>query len=413
MSACWVCMMGSQANNQAMRILFIAPYVPSRIRVRPFQLIRELSKRHNVHVLALGEVGRAKVHAAEELPGMVDDLIVTPHSKLRGFAQSLLALPTRSPMCTAFCWSPAMKQTVRDAVQGASFDVVHIEHLRAAHFGAACGNLPIVFDSVDCLTGLFGQMAHSKRNPIGKLVMREETWKLRRYEPRTLARFDRVVITSDTERDELMAMDPRLRVDVLPNGVDADYFAPQSAATNPHRIVFSGKMGYHPNAQAALWFAENVFVHLRRAYPDAEFVIVGSDPPAEVRKLGERPGVTVTGYVEDIRPHLGGSSVAVVPMQVAVGIQNKVLEAMAMGLPLVATPIATRALPRGCPGVVEATSAEEVVREVSRLLDDPALARHMGRDGREEVVRNFSWQASVDRLELIYEEAIRNRGRMI
>ena len=406
-----------------MRILFIAPYVPSRIRVRPFQLIRELSKRHQVHVLALGEVRRGEVQGAEELPGMVEDLIVTPHSKLRGLAQSLSALPTPIPMCAAFCWSPEMRRTITDAVRGTSFDVVHIEHLRAAHFAAACGDLPIVFDSVDCLTGLFGQMARSKKNPIGKLVMAEEAWKLRRYEPRTLARFDRVIITSDTERDELTALNPALRIDVLPNGVDTEYFAPRPARRSdttgsqgggkaPHRIVFSGKMGYHPNAQAALWFAENVFVALRRTYADAEFIVVGSDPPAEVEKLGEQPGITVTGYVDDIRPHLEGSSVAVVPMQVAVGIQNKVLEAMAMGLPVVATPIATRALPEGCPGVVEAASAEDMIAEVSRLLENADLAEQIGRAGREEVLRNFSWRSSVERLELIYEEAIRDHGRV-
>jgi len=352
------------------------------------------------------------VQGAEELPGMVDDLIVTPHSKLRGLAQSLLALPTPNPMCAAFCWSSAMKRMVADAVRGTRFDVVHIEHLRAAHFATACGDLPTVFDSVDCLTGLFGQMAHSKKNPIGKLVMLEETWKLRQYEPRMLAGFDRVIITSDTERDELTALDPALKIDVLPNGVDTDYFAPRGGTKFPHRIVFSGKMSYHPNAQAALWFAENVFPDLRRTHTDAEFVIVGSDPPAEVKKLGETPGITVTGYVDDIRPHLDGSSVAVVPMQVAVGIQNKVLEAMAMGLPVVATPISMRALHEGCPGVVEAASKEDMLGEVSRMLDNAAIAEQIGRDGREEVLRNSSWQSSVERLELIYKEAIRDHGRM-
>lgn len=395
-----------------MRILFITPYVPSRIRVRPFQIIRELSKRHKVHVVALGEVGVGKARGAEELPGMTEDLIVIPHSKLRGLLQSLLALPTPSPMCSAFCWSAAMKRTVADVVGGASFDVVHIEHLRAAHFGAACGGLPIVFDSVDCLTGLFGQMARTKKNPVSKLVMAEEAWKLRRYEPRMLARFDRVVITSDTEREEIANLDQNLPIEVVPNGVDTDYFSPQEVERAPHRIVFSGKMGYSPNAQAALWFAQNVFCVIRDKYPDAEFMIVGSDPPAEVNKLGSQPGIMVTGYVDDIRPHLASSAVAVVPMQVAVGMQNKLLEAMAMGLPVVATPIATRSLRQRCPGVAVAESAEEMIAEVSRLLDDPNRADQIGREGRDEVLRNFSWRSSVEKLELAYQGAIRDYGRV-
>jgi sugar transferase (PEP-CTERM/EpsH1 system associated) len=394
-----------------MKILFIAPYVPSRIRIRPFQLTKELSKRHSVHVLALSEVGSAKGRGSEELADIAEQFRVVPHSKLRGLSQSLLALPTPNPMCAAYCWSPAMRRAIAEELSSTKFDIVHIEHLRAAHFAKSCGGLPVVFDSVDCLTGLFGQMYRSKKNPLGKLVMLEETLKLRRYEPRTLARFQRVIITSESERDELMSLDPTLRIDVLPNGVDTDYFAPMGLPKAGNRIVFTGKMGYHPNAQAAIWFAENVFPAVRSKHPDAQFVIVGSDPPAEVVKLREQPGITVTGYVDDIRPHIDSASVAVVPMRIAVGVQNKVLEAMAMGLPVVATPIATRALSADCPGVIEAAGAEDMIAEVSKLLDNPDLARRTGEQGRQEVIRNFSWDSNVGKLELIYEEAVRDFTR--
>lgn len=389
-----------------MKILFIAPYVPSRIRVRPFQIIKELALRHEVYVLALGEGDNTETQCVQELSRMVNDFRIVPHPNIKGYAQALASLPTPVPMCAAFCKSSHMKQAVQYAMQGVKFDLVHIEHLRAAHFASSCGNLPVVFDAVDCLTGLFGQMARAKRNPIGKFVMMEEAWKLRRYEPRMLARFDRTVLTSESERDELTSMNPNLRIDVLPNGVDTDYFAPKNEVKIPHRIVFSGKMGFHPNAQAALWFAHNVFKSIREKYADAEFVIVGSDPPADVKQLAEIPGITVTGYVEDIRPYLALSCVAVVPMQVAVGIQNKVLEAMAMGIAVVATPIATRAFGRNCPGIIEAPDAEKTIKEVSRLFCDPESAAKIGEAGRKEVVSNFSWHSNVQTLEMIYNEAI-------
>lgn len=389
-----------------MNILFVAPYVPSRIRVRPFHIIKELSKRHKVYVLALGEIGGAKTQGAEELLDIVEDLRVIPHSKLRGLRQSLFALPFSSPMCTAFCWSPAMKNAVRDAITGARFDVVHIEHLRAAHFASSCGSLPVVFDSVDCLSGLFTQMSRSRKNLLAKLVMFEEAWKLRRYEPRMLTQFNHIAITSESERDELISMNPALNIDVIPNGVDIDYFTPLGNDRSPRQVVFSGKMSYHPNAQAALWFARNVFPILRNRHSDAEFIIVGSDPPTEVRKLDEIPGITVTGYVQDIRPYLDRAYAAVVPMQVAVGIQNKVLEAMAMGLPVVATPIATRAFSENCPGIIEAESVEDTAKEVVKLFEHPDLAAEIGRSGREAVIRNFSWQSSVDKFESIYRKVI-------
>ena len=272
---------------------------------------------------------------------------------------------------------------------GERFDLIHVEHLRAAHFAPRRTEIPMVFDAVDCLTGLFSQMARSKRNPIARAVMSLEAFKLRRYEPRMLRRFDRIVITSDSERQTLIDLDPRLNIETVPNGVDTDYFAPGGAAKVPRRIVFSGKMSYSPNAQAAAWFAQNAFPAIRSRWPDAEFVIVGSNPPASIRALAETPGITVTGYVDDLRPHLESAVVAVAPMQAAVGIQNKVLEAMAMGLPVVASPLATRAIGTDTPGIVEASTAEAVIEAVSRLFEDADTAARTGREGREAVEKHF------------------------
>ncbi|MCL5103634.1 MAG: glycosyltransferase [Armatimonadetes bacterium] len=387
-----------------MRILFIAPYVPSRIRVRPFQFIKGLAERHKVHVIALGGADKADAGGVEEIARVVEDLHIVPHPSLRGYCQSLLALPTPSPMCTAFCWSRAMKQAVADAIRGARFDVIHVEHLRAAHFPPVNTSLPMVFDSVDCLTGLFRQMAKSRKSPLARMLMAEEAWKLRRYEPRALSRFDRNIVTSESEREELLSLDGTLPIQVVPNGVDTDYFQPMDTDRHPRRVVFSGKMSYRPNAQAAMWFAEDVFPHLRKKWSDAEFVIVGSGPPPEIRKLGERPGITVTGYVDDIRPHLASSSVAVVPMRIAVGIQNKVLEAMAMGIPVVTCGPAARAFGADCPGIVVADSAEDTLQRVSELIVNAGAAREMGANGRAAVEERFSWQRSVAELEALYEE---------
>jgi len=393
-----------------MRILFITPYVPSRIRVRPFQFIRELAKRHNVHVIALGDAEAARTGGPAELTRVVEDLQIVPHSRYRGLLQALAALPNRTPMCAAYCRSRLMSRAVSDAVLGAGFDVAHVEHIRAAHF--APSGLPVVFDAVDCLTGLFRQMARARKNPLAKMVMAEEAWKLRGYEPSVIRHFSRTVITSESERDELLALDPMLRADVVPNGVDATHFAPTGLQKHPHRVVFSGKMSYFPNAQAALWFAVQVFPDIRRRWPDAEFVIVGSDPSPEVARLPETsPGVTVTGYVDDTRPCLESAAVAVAPMQVAVGIQNKVLEAMAMGLPVVVSPPAARPFGGDCPGILKAGTPAEMLSQVTRLFENQQAAVAIGIEGRAEVVRRFSWEAATTALEHIYAEAIGHSER--
>lgn len=394
-----------------MNILFIAPYVPSRIRVRPFYFICELARRHSVHVIALGETGGKEVEGVQEIARAAASLRIVPHSRTRGYLRSLAALPTVVPMCTAFCRSPEMSTAISDACRETDFDVAHVEHLRAAHFASACHGLPVVFDAVDCLAGLFRQMSETRKNPLARVLMREEYLKLRRYEPAMLRRFDRVVVTSDSEREAILSMNRELPIETLPNGVDTDYFAPGPEAKLPHRVVFSGKMSYSPNAQAATWFAREVFPSLRNKWDDAEFVIAGSGPPPSVRALGGQPGITVTGYVDDIRPFMSSASVAVVPMRTAVGIQNKALEALAAGLPVVASPLATRAFGGDMPGVVEAGSREGFAESVAELMASPEVAEQMGRDGRAAVMERFSWQSSVDRLERIYEAAIAGRKR--
>jgi len=394
-----------------MKLLFITPYVPSRIRVRPFQIIKELAKRHKVHVLALGESDKTRTQGVEEIMSVVEDLCVIPHSRLRGLAQALVSLPLPVPLSAAYCWSRPMRRAVAWELDGGGFDLIHVEHLRAAHFVPRRAGAPMVFDAVDCLTGLFRQMARAKKSLPVRAVMNLEAWKLCRYEPRTLRRFDRIVITSDSERDALLELDPKLGVDTVPNGVDTGYFAPRGIPRVPRRIIFSGKMSYSPNAQAATWFAREAFPRLRAKWDDAQFVIAGSNPPQGVRALAEVPGITVTGYLDDLRPEMEAASVAVAPMQSAVGIQNKVLEAMAMAMPVVAGSLATRAIGPGTPGVVEAETAQEVADAVGRLFENPDSAADLGRKGREFVERFFSWQAAVGKLEGIYEELTSGRQR--
>jgi len=377
--------------------------------VRPFQIIKELAKRHKVHVLALGESDKTRTEGVEEIVSAVEDLCVIPHSRLRGLAQAVVSLPLAVPISAAYCWSRPMSRAVAWELDGERFDLIHVEHLRAAHFAPRRPGVPMVFDAVDCLTGLFRQMARAKKSLPARAVMTLEAWKLCFYEPRALRRFDRIAITSDSERDALLELDPRLRVDTVPNGVDTEYFAPNGVPRVPGRIIFSGKMSYSPNAQAATWFAREVFPRIRSRWVDAQFVVAGSNPPQAVRALAEVPGITVTGYLDDMRPEMEVASVAVAPMQSAVGIQNKVLEAMAMALPVVAGPLATRAIGRDTPGVVEAETPEQVADAVGRLFENPDSAIELGREGRAFVERSFSWQAAGDKLEGIYEELTSRR----
>lgn len=339
------------------RILYILPYVPSPIRVRPYQIIRHLSRMgHRVTVAALDD-GSAGPETLRELQTVCEAVHIVPHPKAAAVASCLAALPTPTPLWAAYCKSPNLMHLLRDLTQSHRYDVAHVEHLRAAHFVRALPReLPTVFDAVDCITALRRQMAVQTGGRAANRLLSWAEWaKLRRYEPRAYRVYGRIAVTSWHDADALQALASNLPpIDVVPNGVDLDYFHANTGTdtgkeTNffSDTLVFSGKMNYHANDDAARFLLDDVLPRLRQIRPGVRVVVAGSRPTqalqaaaARARSNGE---VIVTGYVDDLRPHLWGAWAAVCPMRVGVGIQNKVLEALAVGRPVVCTPLAARA----------------------------------------------------------------------
>ncbi len=402
-----------------MRILFIAPYVPSLIRVRPYQWIKSLTALgHAVTVVALGMDGTERDEEARTaLLGVCEAVHVVAHSKPQAALQCALALPTPTPLWAAYCHSPALERVLRRLLRTQAFDVAHVEHLRAAHFARVLkARLPLVFDAVDCLADLQQQMRRAPgRSLPARLVSWEEQLKLRRYEPRAAAWFHRTLITSTHDADALQSLARAVRVSpfisVVPNGVDLDYFQfPPGAVRTPRSVVFSGKMSYAANHDAALYFAREIWPHVRAACPDATLTLAGSGPRADLRALGTSPagGIHVTGHVPDLRPFLARASVAVCPLRIGVGIQNKALEAMAMGLPVVATPLAARALPPDAPGRLlrTAQTPAQFAQAVVDLLGRPDDARQMGQAARRYVETHHNWHILAARVSAIYGDAI-------
>jgi glycosyltransferase involved in cell wall biosynthesis len=190
-------------------------------------------------------------------------------------------------------------------------------------------------------------------------------------------------------------------VHVIPNGVDTVYFSPEVVPlerTAP-TVIFTGDMSYFPNQEAVAYFARNVLPLIRVSNPDVRFLIVGRNPSQEVLRLRRIDGVTVTGFVPDVRTYLAKAHVAVAPFTIAAGIQNKILEAMAYGLPVVATSRAAQGLSSVVADMVDTgDSAEEMASKIERLLRDSGLARRKGAEGRHRVAGEYRWDYSLNRL---------------
>jgi glycosyltransferase involved in cell wall biosynthesis len=272
---------------------------------------------------------------------------------------------------------------------------------------------------VDCISLLFEQAAQSGAQLRSRLMTAVDLARTRRYEAHLLTQYHQAVVTSQRDKDALEGLARRYLpaqaqpapVTVVTNGVDLEYFHipeiqhPTSNIQHP-TVVFTGKMSYHANIAAALYFAREVLPRIWARDPSVRFQIVGKDPPETVRQLATDGRIQVTGTVDDLRPYLARATVAVCPALYAVGIQNKVLEAMAMGTPVVSTPAGCAALTvGGSQEVLVAEGEEELAAAVLQVLSDPTLARRLSAAGRQYVEAHHSWEAAARRLVGVYEQA--------
>ena len=411
-----------------LRVLFISPYLPSLIRVRPYNLIKALAGRgHQITLLALvppneDTNGLASLHA------WCSDIQTVPLPRWRTLWNALRALPSRTPLQAAYSRSPEMSTLIRRIQAQEHFDVVHLEHLRGAELasptppnahsrsrtgwsGHAVNGVPILFDSVDSITLLFEQACRSAPSWRSRLIAGLDLARTRGYESCLLERYARVLVTSPRDKEALASLstihDAEERLVVLPNGVDLDYFRPLDAPRDPATLIFTGKMSYHANVAAALDLATQVMPYVWASLPDARLVIAGKDPGPELLALTADTRISVTGTLPDLRPHLAKASLAVLPIRYGVGIQNKLLEAMAMATPVVSTSQATSAL-QVEPGrdLFVADTPQAIAQAVTTLLADASLRHRIGQAGRRYVEAHHNWDVAAGELEKVYREII-------
>jgi sugar transferase (PEP-CTERM/EpsH1 system associated) len=263
-----------------------------------------------------------------------------------------------------------------------------------------------VLDMVDVDSDKWTQYAPTQRWPLSWVYAREGR-KLAEWEARVAQDFDATLLVSADEAALLQQRVPheRHKIGAFENGVDADYFSPARDYPNPYPsavtgVVFTGAMDYWPNVDAVSWFADRVFPAVRDAVPTAQFTIVGSRPTADVMALARQPGVVVTGSVPDVRPWLAHAACAVAPLRIARGVQNKVLEAMAMARPVVASAQAAEGI-RAEAGrdFVLAQGEAEFARAVVVQLQSPASAA----PARECVLAHYDWARNLSAIDPLFD----------
>ncbi len=234
-----------------------------------------------------------------------------------------------------------------------------------------------------------------------------EARKLRAYEREVAKHFHQCTVSTRGELNEFQMLNIPVPCEVIPNGVDITYFKRNSQRTrNSSAIVFLGRMDYFPNIDGVLYFVEKIFPSIRQSLPEVELRIVGSNPARKVRRLAELPGVSVTGHVPDVRPYLLDAAVSIAPLRIARGVQNKILESMAMGIPVVATPEAAKGV-QAIPGqdLLVAETPEGFASQVLEVLRNMQLREDLSRAGRQHVENVYTWARSMGVLDHVLESA--------
>lgn len=405
------------------RILFVVPYVPNLIRVRPYNLIRYLAQRGNqVTVLTLWS-NEPERETLKSLEPYAERILAVKLPRWRSMWNCLTALPTRKPLQAVFCWEPGlahlMDTITRQVEDTLPYDAVHVEHLRGAEYGlylksaARAGgfSLPVVWDSVDSISLLFRQAMQHSASLFSRAWTRLELGRTEPYEGWLLSQFDWVTVTSPNDQRALLKLLPPEarppKISVLPNGVDLEYFKPEpDVVHDPASLIISGKMSYHANVTMVLNFMANIMPRVWAQQPQVRLYIVGKDPGREILALADNPQVSVTGTVKDLPPYLQKATLAVAPIAYGAGIQNKVLEAMACATPVITSPQAVSAL-QVTPGqdLLVANNPQAFACAILDLLADPERRHKIGQAGRRYVEENHNWMVVATQLEQIYSNA--------
>ncbi|WP_084199599.1 TIGR03087 family PEP-CTERM/XrtA system glycosyltransferase [Noviherbaspirillum autotrophicum] len=393
------------------------PFPPNKgDKIRSYHLLRHLAKRYCVHLGTFVD-DPDDWRYVDEVKRFCNE---TYFGKLHPFVarvRSISALAAQRPMSLDYYDDPGMHAWVRNLLQRQPIHRVVVFSSAMAQYAEGIEGAQRIIDFVDVDSDKWTQYARGKRWPFSWLYRREGR-ELLRYERRTARTFDASLFVSPAEAELFRQRAPECndRIGYYSNGVDTEYFSPERAYDNPYStdelpIVFTGAMDYWPNVDAVQWFAEKVLPAVRERYPSANFYIVGSRPTENVTALARRPGVSVTGTVPDIRPYLAHACASVAPLRIARGIQNKVLEAMAMAMPVIVSAPALEGIDArpGCE-VLLAESDRQFIEALCALLC--AHRPEIGCAARRKVVEHYGWSRNLARIdELLNVKRVRHPGR--
>ncbi len=365
-------------------------------RLRSFNLLRELSREHDVTVATTREPWNPEGVLSRELPDC-RSIIEIPHHPVKHSDPRFPFLLAKSwivgrPVDIERSRVPELAASVKACLDSGEFDLCISDFLCALPNVPVDGSTPVLLFEHNVEYMIWKRLADTSRSWPRRLILEAEWRRLRRFEQQACARVMRTVTVSEDDRDNLHALAPDASIFPVPTGVDIEYFAPRPDVTERKEVVFVGSMDWYPNEDAMRWFIGEVLPELRKRVPDVRVTVVGRNPSPGFSRDAQAHGVHVTGTVTDVRDYVAAAAVCIVPLRIGGGTRLKIFEGLAMGKATVTTAIGAEGLPLvDGRDVLFADRGADFAEKVSSLLLDAARRKQLGETGRKGVVSRYAW----------------------
>lgn len=396
-----------ESEETSTRILFlthICPYPPSNGgAIKTFNILKHLCSKHDVSLVTFVR-NEYEVDSLEFLKSYCSKITycTIERSGRRNVIDAAQSILTGSSFIISRDWRKEMQQTVLDSLRSTQ-DLIYVDHLQMFQYVPEPAPCPVLLDEHNVEWRIIERFAQTGARSAARRAFAGIEWpKLKSYELESCRRANRVLTVTPQDRSILMEAGVRQeKIIPLPIGVDIDYFRPIPPNSSSKKILSIGTMSWPPNVDAISHFAESIYPLIKREIPEVTFSVVGANPSSEMKALGDSdPSIRVTGFVDDIRTSAESTAAFVVPLRIGSGMRVKILDAMAMGLPVVTTTI-------GCEGIslnpgehaLVADRPEEFANAVIHLLQNPKIRCDLGNAGRTFVENNYSWPPIFERLD--------------
>jgi glycosyltransferase involved in cell wall biosynthesis len=402
-----------------MNILFVTSSIPwpptDGMRIKTYNLLRQLSKRHKLYLLSFYEsVIDNPAEAAEHLEQFCNiiDLIPFSRKKLRSI-RILLNMANvfkKDPFFVKEYNSIQMEPALINSVKDRKFDIIHFDTISTSRYKSVVPDMPAVLSLNDCtsLTYRDEALLFPNKNLVKKIKRIMQWITVHNYEKKMCEKFQKCHVVAETDKNYLMQLSSQIDVEVIPNGVDTDFYRPLNLEPDYPSLVFEGVMRYC-TADYAMWFIDYVFPLVTKVIADIKLYLVGKEPDQKLLKIASRnKNIIVTGYVEDVRPYIDRATLFVCPFLRSSGILNKILQAMAMEKAVVGTTYGFSGI-RGCvngQNMMSAKNPYEFATAIINLINNRDKRKQIGKNARKLVNNNYSWEKTANSFERLYEETI-------